>query len=189
MTASIFSTLSGTLAGKHPELPVLVDVEGRVYNRNRASARSKTPTYSWVYGSSNHNGYKRICIRYKQYHVHRLVAETFLPNKDNKPTVDHIDRNPENNRLENLRWATQKEQIRNSGTFKHPKWDVGIRYKDNPREYQRRYKLLQIHDPESNARIKAQKNEAAKRRRAEAKKEKGGGCSLLHEGSLSLHTT
>lgn len=172
MIASIFSTLSGTLAGKHPELPVLVDVEGRVYNRQRSSARSKTPTYSWVYGSPTKKGYRHVHIRYKSYFVHRLVAETFLPNKDNKPTVDHIDRNIDNNRLENLRWATYKEQILNSGTFKHHDWDVGIRYKDNPREYQRRYKLLQIHDPESNAKIKAQKNEAARRRRAEAKKKR-----------------
>lgn len=188
MTASIFSTLSGTLAGKHPELPILVDVEGRVYNRKRTSARSKHPEYEWVYGSPNHKGYKRVCIHYNHYHVHRLVAETFLPNRDNKSTVDHIDRNPENNRLSNLRWATQKEQIRNSGTFKHHDWDVGIRYKDNPREYQRRYKLLQIHDPESNARIKAQKNEA-RRRRTEAKKKKEESCSSPHEGSLDLHTT
>lgn len=188
MTASIFSTLSGTLAGKHPDLPVLVDVEGRVYNRKRTSARSKHPEYEWVYGSPNKRGYRNICINYKKYMVYRLVAETFLPNPEGKPTVDHIDRDPNNNRLSNLRWATQKEQVRNSSRMKHEGWDVGIRYKDNPREYQRRYKLLQIHDPESNARIKTQKNEA-RRRRIEAKKKKEESCSSPHEGSLDLRTT
>lgn len=45
--------------------------------------------------------------------VHRLIALTFLDNPKNKPTVDHIDRNPKNNNLSNLRWATYSEQNKN----------------------------------------------------------------------------
>ena len=41
--------------------------------------------------------------------VHRLVAIAFIPNPDNKPIIDHIDTDPTNNRVDNLRWVTQQE--------------------------------------------------------------------------------
>jgi hypothetical protein len=55
----------------------------------------------------------------KKLFLHRLVAQAFLVNPENKPTVDHIDRNPLNNNLENLRWATHAEQSQNQ-THKKP---------------------------------------------------------------------
>lgn len=48
----------------------------------------------------------------KQYHlyVHRLIAFMYIPNPDNKPTVNHIDGDPSNNNIKNLEWATYSEQ-------------------------------------------------------------------------------
>lgn len=50
---------------------------------------------------------------------HRLVALAFLPNPQNKPQVDHIDRCRNNNELSNLRWATAKEQALNRSYIGH----------------------------------------------------------------------
>ena len=50
----------------------------------------------------------------KQFQIHRLVALTFIENLEDKPEVDHIDNDPSNNRVENLRWATHQENNRNT---------------------------------------------------------------------------
>lgn len=70
-------------------------------------------------------GYRSLVLSIDGIHkdvlVHRLVALTFIPNPDNLPQVDHIDGNRDNNRVDNLRWVTPKDNIENAMTHgQHP---------------------------------------------------------------------
>ena len=47
----------------------------------------------------------------KQYSIHRLVAEEFIPNISELPQVNHIDGNKENNRADNLEWITNRDNV------------------------------------------------------------------------------
>ena len=55
------------------------------------------------------NGYKTLSYKGKSYFVHRLVAQTFIPNPDGKEQVDHINGVRDDNHVENLRWCTRIE--------------------------------------------------------------------------------
>ena len=64
-------------------------------------------------------GYLRVSIwengTRKRILVHRLVAQMFIPNKDKTKTqIDHINNNTSDNRVENLRWVTPKENVQHS---------------------------------------------------------------------------
>ena len=66
----------------------------------------------------NHTNYKALTLSKDkvktQFRVHRLVAEAFIDNPENKCCVNHKDNNGENNHYSNLEWTTQSENIQHS---------------------------------------------------------------------------
>lgn len=73
----------------------------------------------------------------KHYYIHRLVAETFIPNPEEKPEVDHIDRCPTHNNVDNLRWATHSENLRNTPQHNKISSYGGTHTYDNNAQYMR----------------------------------------------------
>ena len=75
----------------------------------------------------NHSGYFVINLSIngivKTRRISRLVAETFISNPLNKPTVNHKDGNKLNNNIENLEWATRKEQNKYRGYKERGNYD------------------------------------------------------------------
>ncbi len=62
-------------------------------------------------------GYLTLGLKGTYFRAHRLVAEAFLSNPENKPYVCHKDGNPLNNNVENLYWGTAKEN--SADTLRH----------------------------------------------------------------------
>lgn len=77
--------------------------EGRVFNEEGKEMKQMIQP----------NGYLTVKIGGFKITVHKLIALLFLPAVEGKYTVDHIDRNKQNNHLSNLRWADEVEQARN----------------------------------------------------------------------------
>lgn len=80
--------------------------------------KRKTPHLNSI--ETTKDGYKRVllCLYGVHHHcsVHRLVAQTFIPNTDGFPEINHKDENTQNNNVENLEWCSRKYNA-NYGTL------------------------------------------------------------------------
>ena len=90
-----------------------VDKNGNVYSEQTTTSRRKG-----VLKPEIKNGYLSVNLykngKYKHCYVHRLIAETFLPNPNNYREVNHIDCNKHNNAVSNLEWCNRKSNLQHS---------------------------------------------------------------------------
>ena len=104
----------GTSLDNYPDYYIFTD--GSVYSNKRNR---------FLKGCNDGNGYLQIGLSNKdgegKFLTHRLVALTFIPNPENKPQVDHIDRDKTNNNISNLRWCDRYINSQNRGVSKNNK--------------------------------------------------------------------
>ena len=124
-----------------------IDDQGNVYSLKFDKERILKP-------ADNGNGYYQVNLckdgKRKKHHIHRLVAEAFIKNPDNKLQVDHENGDRKDNRISNLRWVTHQQNCFNTKakgcTFdkRAGKWRAQI-------IVDRKYIYLGYHDTEEEA--------------------------------------
>lgn len=103
----------------HPDIPgIEVSTLGRVRTLDMVTSSETYTRFTKgrvLKQSNNISGYMYVSIKvYGKYfnkRVHRIVAQTFLPNPDDLPEINHKDNNPLNNEASNLEWCTREYNI------------------------------------------------------------------------------
>lgn len=104
----------------------LISDQGNIRTKTRPGARGTIVQGHSLITHENSSGYLRADIHLKgepkgkSYFVHRLVAEKFVPNYDNKPFINHKDGNKHNNSAKNLEWCTRSENEKHA-------WKTGLK--------------------------------------------------------------
>lgn len=107
-----------------------VTKDGRLWSYPKTWHNGKcfiTSKGSWLSLCNHTGGYQTLRLKdskgkTKNFYVHRLIAQTFVPNPNNLPEVNHKDTNKKNNHYLNLEWVTRKENsdhAKINGLYKH----------------------------------------------------------------------
>lgn len=95
----------------------VIDGTKGYYSINREGLVLNNRTGKFLKPYSTYKNYLVVDLRTdgkrKTKKIHRLIASAFIPNPDNLPMIDHLDRNRQNNSIDNLRWATLEQNNQN----------------------------------------------------------------------------
>lgn len=100
---------------------IWIDIEGfeGLYQVSNLGRVKRVTTGRILKGGKDKDGYLQVTLcknsTKSTKKIHRLVAQTFVSNSENKPEINHIDEDKANNRVNNLEWSTRKEN-NNHGT-------------------------------------------------------------------------
>jgi len=108
-------------------------IKGEFYSISNLGNVISNRTKKKLYLNTATKGYKTVNMyngELKRPKIHRLVAIAFIPNPENKPQVNHINSIRTDNRIENLEWVTNKENIIHS--FKNGRTAKSVKGEDRP---------------------------------------------------------
>ena len=116
---------------------------------NLYKINKKGDVYSCIYSKimsnqTTHDDYNYVMLSKegsrKKGRIHRLIAKQWIPNPDNLPEVDHIDRNTKNNTIDNLRWVDRVTNRRNQDRYDENQKPEVMEYKKEAlKEYKKEW--------------------------------------------------
>lgn len=124
-------------------------------------------SFRWTFGTNHGDGHHKIQFHGKHHLVHTIICRAFHGlTPEGKPFVDHINRIKGDNRPENLRWVSNKENCNNKDYVDQSAEKYGVRACENRRAYDRAY--YEAYHEAHREEIKARNKAYRERRKSEA---------------------
>ena len=127
-----------------PEFDLYIDEDCCLYRPPCRKDGKVTCSLLPVKVMKNLNGYlnvhRMINKKLHTFLVHRIIATAFIPNPENKPEIDHINRIVTDNRPSNLRWVTRQENVDNRDTVRTSDDPIEMERIEKSRSYAREFR-------------------------------------------------